>query len=108
MFARSGEITEYHIFEAEDVDLSTPGTRYLGGMEVVVADPVSDYADLMESLFDFKAIRDLFKTGFRMRMDSMCAVTGPYAREIFETRLGAAPGTVVNARAAARFRRYAS
>ncbi len=97
MFARSGEITEYHIFEAEDVDLSTPGTRHLGGMEVVVADPVSDYADLMESLFDFKAIRDLFKTGFRMRMDSMCAVTGPYAREIFETRLGAAPGTVVNA-----------
>jgi phosphoglucomutase len=26
----------------------------------------------------------------------MCAVTGPYAREILETRLGAAPGTVIN------------
>jgi phosphoglucomutase len=31
-----------------------------------------------------------------MRFDAMCAVTGPYAREILEYRLGAASGTVVN------------
>ncbi len=51
----------------------------------------------MESLFDFAAIRTLFAEGFRMRMDSMCAVTGPYAVEILENRLGAAKGTCVNA-----------
>ena len=66
-------------------------------MIVDVVDPVADYATLMESLFDFPAIAAMFKGGFRMRMDSMCAVTGPYAVEILEKRLGAAPGTVINA-----------
>ncbi|MFE3835738.1 alpha-D-glucose phosphate-specific phosphoglucomutase [Pseudogemmobacter sonorensis] len=94
---RSAELREYRIVEAPDVDLSRIGRQDLGGMVVDVVDPVADYAALMEDLFDFGAIRALFAGGFRMRMDSMCAVTGPYAREILENRLGAAPGTVVNA-----------
>ncbi|VDC30116.1 alpha-D-glucose phosphate-specific phosphoglucomutase [Pseudogemmobacter humi] len=97
IFRRTMEIAEYRILEAEDVDLSRPGRSRLGGMQVDVVDPVADYAALMESLFDFAAIRALFASGFRMRMDSMCAVTGPYAKEILENRLGAAPGTVANA-----------
>ena len=97
MFKRTTEITEYMMLEAHDVDLSTLGRSSLGGMVVDVVDPVADYAALMESLFDFPAIRKLFAEGFRMRMDSMCAVTGPYAVEILERRLGAAPGTVVHA-----------
>jgi phosphoglucomutase len=79
------------------VDLSAIGRTTLGGMVVDVVDPVADYAALMETLFDFPAIRAMFARGFRMRMDSMCAVTGPYAREILENRLGAPVGTVVNA-----------
>jgi phosphoglucomutase len=51
----------------------------------------------MERLFDFDALRALFASGFRARYDAMHAVTGPYAREILENRLGAPPGTVVNA-----------
>ena len=97
MFKRTTEITEYKILEAQDVDLGTLGRQQLGDMIVDVVDPVADYADLMESLFDFPAIRAMFAGGFRMRMDSMCAVTGPYAVEIFERRLGAAPGTVTHA-----------
>ena len=50
----------------------------------------------METLFDFPAIKAMFKSGYRMRFDAMCAVTGPYAHEILENRLGAAPGTVIN------------
>ncbi|MBW4960169.1 hypothetical protein, partial [Klebsiella pneumoniae] len=69
----------------------------LGEMEVEVVDPVADYAALMEQLFDFDAIRALFAGGFTMRFDAMHAVTGPYAKEILENRLGASPGTVVNA-----------
>jgi phosphoglucomutase len=61
-----------------------------------VVDPVTDYAALMETLFDFEAIRALFASGFRMAFDAMHAVTGPYASEIIERRLGAAPGTVRN------------
>ncbi|WP_434612762.1 alpha-D-glucose phosphate-specific phosphoglucomutase [Tabrizicola sp. M-4] len=97
MFKRTTEITEYRVVEAQDVDLARVGRTSLAGMVVDVVDPVADYAALMETLFDFAAIRAMFAGGFRMRMDSMCAVTGPYAVEILENRLGAAKGTCVNA-----------
>jgi phosphoglucomutase len=97
MYQRTTEITEYRILEAQDVDLGRIGRHQLGAMVVDVVDPVSDYAQLMETLFDFGAIRAMFAGGFRMRMDSMCAVTGPYAVEILENRLGAPKGTCVNA-----------
>jgi phosphoglucomutase len=97
MYKRTTVITEYKIIEAQDVDLSRIGRTSIAGMVVDVVDPVSDYAALMETLFDFPAIRAMFAGGFRMRMDSMCAVTGPYAVEILENRLGAAKGTCVNA-----------
>jgi len=97
MYQRTTVITEYRMLDAQDVDLATVGRQHLGGTIVDVVDPVSDYAALMETLFDFPAIAAMFRGGFRMRMDSMCAVTGPYAVEILERRLGAAPGTVVNA-----------
>jgi phosphoglucomutase len=97
MYKRTTEITQYHILEAQDVDLATVGRHMLGGMVVDVVDPVADYAALMETLFDFPAIAAMFKGGFRMRMDSMCAVTGPYAVDILERRLAAAAGTCVNA-----------
>ncbi|QYK40085.1 MAG: alpha-D-glucose phosphate-specific phosphoglucomutase [Paracoccaceae bacterium] len=96
MFARTQGLSEYRIWEGQDVDLGSIGTHALGGMVVEVVDPVADYAALMETLFDFPAIAAMFAGGFRMRMDSMCAVTGPYAVEILERRLGASPGTVVN------------
>ncbi len=97
MYRRTTEISEYHLVESQDVDLASIGRKHLGAMIVDVVDPVADYAALMESLFDFKAIKAMFAGGFRMRMDSMCAVTGPYAVEILENRLGAAKGSVVNA-----------
>jgi phosphoglucomutase len=97
MFRRTTEIGEYKMLLAQDVDLGRIGRHDLGGMAVDVVDPVSDYAALMEGLFDFAAIRAMFAGGFRMQMDAMCAVTGPYAIEILENRLGAAKGTCVNA-----------
>jgi phosphoglucomutase len=97
MFARTKTISAYQILDASDVDLGTIGRQSLGDMIVDVVDPVADYAALMESLFDFPALKAMFAGGFRMRMDSMCAVTGPYAVEILENRLGAAKGTCVNA-----------
>jgi phosphoglucomutase len=97
IYKRTTQIDAYHIVDAQDVDLSRIGQTMLAAMIVDVVDPVADYARLMESLFDFAAIRAMFAAGFTMRMDSMCAITGPYAVEILENRLGAAKGTVINA-----------
>lgn len=96
IFARTQTITEYFKLDCPDTDLATCGESVMGEMVVEVVDPVTAYADLMETLFDFNVLRDAFKAGFRMRMDSMCAITGPYAHEIFERRLGAPDGTVVH------------
>jgi phosphoglucomutase len=95
---RTTTIDRYRIADIDPVDLSTPGVVERSGMTVEVIDPVDDYLDLMESLFDFDAIRALFAGGFRLRFDAMHAVTGPYAHRIFEGALGAPPGTVVNGR----------
>ncbi|HQR50671.1 MAG TPA: alpha-D-glucose phosphate-specific phosphoglucomutase [Methylophilaceae bacterium] len=97
IFACSKAIAEYRILEAGDVALDVIGETRLGDMRVQVIDPVRDYADLMESLFDFAAIRALLAGGFRLKFDAMHAVTGPYAKEIIEKLLGAPAGSVMNA-----------
>ncbi|MGZ9810112.1 alpha-D-glucose phosphate-specific phosphoglucomutase [Pseudoroseicyclus sp. H15] len=96
IYAATQTITSYRIGESTDIDLSAPGTHRLGKMEIEVVDPVEDYAALMEELFDFDALKALFAGGFTMVFDAMHAVTGPYATEILENRLGAAKGTVIN------------
>jgi phosphoglucomutase len=96
IFARTTDITEYKILTASDADLETLGESQLGDLTVEIVDPVEDYAALMETLFDFDKIADLFQSGFTMRFDAMHAVTGPYAKAILEDRLGAAKGTVIN------------
>jgi len=97
IYARTGELDRYRTLEAADLDLDRIGEVMLGDMIVAIIDPVVDYADLMESLFDFTAMCRLFDSGaFRMRFDAMHAVTGPYAIEILENRIGAIPGTVMN------------
>ena len=89
-------ITRYLTIDGDNVDLDTLGDVSVGGMTVEVVDSVADYAALMETLFDFDAIRSAVANGFTMAFDAMSAVTGPYATEILERRLGFAAGTVRN------------
>ncbi len=98
MFTRTQEIDRYLTVEADDIDLEDLGSVQLGAMTVEVIDPVADYAELMEELFDFNAIHELFNSGmFSMRFDAMHAITGPYAREILVNRLGGDSNSVMNA-----------
>lgn len=97
IFARTKVIDSYKIADIADIDLDAIGSVDAGGMTVEVIDPVADYAELMESLFDFGAIKTLIAGGFGVIIDSMSAVTGPYAVEILEKRLGAPKGSVRNA-----------
>jgi phosphoglucomutase len=96
IFARSKVLSSYRTIDAPQVDLDRPGKQAVGAMVVEVIDPVADYAELMDSLFDFAAIRELFAGGFAICFDAMHAVTGPYAKEIIERRLGAPAGSVIN------------
>ena len=96
IFARTKTIDSYKISDAGDLNLDLEGSHEVEGMTVTVIDPVADYAELMESLFDFDAIRLHLAGGFRIVFDAMSAVTGPYAKEILENRLGAAKGSVLN------------
>ena len=96
IYQRSTRIDRYLILDGPDVDLDTLGIKSLGDLVIEVIDPVTDYAELMQTLFDFPAIAAYAKAGFTLRFDAMHAVTGPYAHEILERRLGFAPGSVVN------------
>jgi len=92
------KLTKYQIADLTDTDLENCGVTRYDGLEIRVIDPVSDYAELMEHLFDFNCIKSLFASGhFTICFDAMHAVTGPYAIEILEHRLGATSGSVINA-----------
>ena len=97
IFQQTLSITHYQTTDAEDVELDQLGSVQIAQTQIDIIDPVIDYADLMESMFDFDAMRSLFKQDdFRLCFDAMHAVNGPYAKEILERRLGAAAGTVIN------------
>ncbi|MFO1056486.1 MAG: alpha-D-glucose phosphate-specific phosphoglucomutase [Dongiaceae bacterium] len=98
VYRRTQAIDRYLTLDAPDLELDRLGKLRLGDAAVEVIDPVEDYARLMEGLFDFDRIRDLIAGGFRLRFDAMHAVTGPYAVEILERRLGAPAGSCLNAR----------
>ncbi|WP_294314915.1 alpha-D-glucose phosphate-specific phosphoglucomutase [uncultured Sphingomonas sp.] len=93
LYQRTKVIDRWLTVDAANVDLDTIGETQVGDMTVEIVDPVADYAALMERLFDFAAIR---AAGLTMAFDAMSAVTGPYATEILENRLGFAKGTVRN------------
>ncbi len=97
IYRQTLSIEQYLTLDTGDMDLDRVGRCELGGMEIEIIDPVTDYADLMASIFDFEKISQLLTNRrFHMCFDAMHAVTGPYAKAILEERLGAEPGTVIN------------
>ncbi len=102
VFAKSKVITQYKIADLPAVNIDTLGETVFPGVSagetftVQVIDAVQDYADLMQSLFDFAAIKQLLASGFEMKFDAMHAVTGPYAKDILVNRLGAPVESLMN------------
>lgn len=102
VFAKSKVITQYKIADLPAVNVDVIGEVEFAGVNagdtftVQVIDAVKDYADLMQSLFDFSAIKQLLASGFEMKFDAMHAVTGPYAKEILVNRLGAPAESLMN------------
>jgi phosphoglucomutase len=96
IFAKSKTITHYKIADFVDVNIEEIGETKIDDFTVQVIHPVNDYADLMADLFDFNAIKTLFKSGFTLKFDAMHAVTGPYAKAILVERLGASESSLMN------------
>jgi phosphoglucomutase len=96
IYEHTQKITEYYTLDHPDLDIDQEGSVKLEHTEVVVINSLEDYTAICEEIFDFAALSDLFKSGFRMQFDAMHAVTGPYAHHILEERLGAAAGSIIN------------
>jgi phosphoglucomutase len=98
IFELSKKITTYKIADLPEIDVDSidEATFNDGKFTIKVIDAVQDYADLMQELFDFSAIKKLLASGFKMQFDAMHAVTGPYAQEIFVNRLGASANSLMN------------
>jgi phosphoglucomutase len=97
-FKRSQIIDSYKIAVMDDVDLDRIGTQQLDGFTITIIDPVADYAELMQSLFDFPLLKQSIGSGtISLLFDAMHAITGPYAKRILVDLLGASPDSVINA-----------
>ncbi len=96
IFAKSKVISAYKIADFSHVNIDVIGETQFKGFTVQVINPVTDYAELMASMFDFAAIKSLLQSGFKLKFDAMYAVTGPYAKEILVNRLNASPDSLMN------------
>jgi phosphoglucomutase len=97
-YRQSKVISKYQIAEIEDIDLDSIGERQIETFKITIVDPVKDYANLMNQIFDFPLIKKAIESGdITLCFDAMHAITGPYAKTIIENMLGAKPGSVINA-----------
>ncbi|ESQ43359.1 hypothetical protein EUTSA_v10012968mg [Eutrema salsugineum] len=97
IYGNTLSISEIKVAEIPDIDLSHVGVTKYGSFSVEVIDPVSDYLELMEDVFDFDLIRGLLsRSDFGFMFDAMHAVTGAYAKPIFVDNLGAKPDSISN------------
>ncbi|MDP3878488.1 MAG: alpha-D-glucose phosphate-specific phosphoglucomutase [Methylobacter sp.] len=97
-YQRSLNLDSYKIAQLDDIDLDCIGTQQRGNLSITVIDPVTDYAELMQSIFDFNLLKQSLSSGYiTLLFDAMSAITGPYAKRILVDILGATPDSVINA-----------
>ena len=53
------KIDHYWTVEIKDIKLSEIGEQIIGSTVIEIVDPVQDYADYMQEIFDFEAIKEL-------------------------------------------------
>ena len=92
----SKSLENYSISDLPNLSLNQAQKYTYPGFEVEVIDGINDYLKLMENLFDFDLLSGLLQSNWPVAFDAMHAVTGPYATQLFEQRLGAPSGTVRN------------
>ena len=79
--------------------MSKIGEFTYGPSEVSIIDSVSDYLELLESIFDFSLIKsflDDHHSDFRVLFDGLHGVSGPYARAVFVDSFGLPESSIQN------------
>jgi len=84
------DIKEYYLNDFEKIDFTKLGVvSPVEGFDVEIVDPVVDYVDMLQEIFDFNVIKQLIaRPDFKFCFDGMNGVAGPYAIELFEKKLG--------------------
>lgn len=79
-------------------DIGQLGRIEIGDVTVEVVDSVTDYVNLMKEIFDFESIKTFVRSNpsFKVLIDSMHGVTGPYVRQIFVHELGLPIESIMN------------
>ncbi|MGZ8192978.1 MAG: alpha-D-glucose phosphate-specific phosphoglucomutase [Methylobacter sp.] len=97
-YKNSQTISSYKIAKIEDTDIDSIGSRQIENIKITVIDPVTDYAELMQSIFDFELLKQSISSRYiTLLFDAMHAITGPYAKRILVDMLGATPDSIINA-----------
>eukprot|EP00160_Parvularia_atlantis_P019741 Unigene7875_Nuclearia_a/m.24189 Unigene7875_Nuclearia_a/g.24189 ORF Unigene7875_Nuclearia_a/g.24189 Unigene7875_Nuclearia_a/m.24189 type:complete len:562 (+) Unigene7875_Nuclearia_a:47-1732(+) len=101
IFAISKGLREYRLADfSRPIDLGAIGTVDVDGVRIEVIDSVADYVEMVQGIFDFTQLRTFVQkqgAAFKVLIDSMHGVTGPYSRRIFVDELGLPATSVMNA-----------
>ncbi|XP_033324988.2 phosphoglucose mutase 1 [Megalopta genalis] len=81
-----------------DIDKIQSTTIQIDGNSFIVdvIDSVNDYLELMKDIFDFSSIKNLLQGNFKVLINGMNGVTGPYIKRIFSNELGVDDSSIVN------------
>lgn len=99
------EIKTYSIVPSLKVDITEIGSSAYevdgNRFQVDIIDSVEVYLNLMKDIFDFAKLKQLIKGSskrapFKLLLNSMHGVTGPYVKKIFIEELGASSDNAVN------------
>ena len=97
-YQRSLVIDSYKLAIIDEIDLDSIGTQQIEGLKITIIDSVSDYAELMQTIFDFNLLKQSISSGYiTLLFDAMSAITGPYAKRILVDMLGASSDSLINA-----------
>ncbi|CAG8526723.1 10743_t:CDS:2 [Paraglomus brasilianum] len=94
----SRNINQYYEANIPEVSLASLGKQTFGNFTIEIINPVNDYVELVKELFDFDLIKNFFvkNPNYKVLVDSLHGVTGPYAIRIFVNELGLPRSSVQN------------
>ncbi|MFZ4503536.1 MAG: alpha-D-glucose phosphate-specific phosphoglucomutase [Methylovulum sp.] len=96
-FHESQGINEYKIAQLGLINIDEMGVQQHDELTITIIDSVSDYAELMQTIFDFPLLKESISSGYlSLLFDAMHAITGPYAQRILVELLGAPEHSVIN------------